>query len=232
MTEVDGPIQVVFKGEVYHLQDVRAERLAAGHRVSTKSDSEVLVHGYEEWGDALVERVDGMFAFALWDGPRGRLTLARDRAGKKPLYWIRVGDRIAFASEMKALLALRWVPNEVDPDAFPYYLNFGYVPEPRTFYRDIRILPPASVITIDVNGEGGREDPGPRRYWRLAWGCAPALRATAAARGLRPLTRSAGARRWGRSGGAAARWPGCGGGPTRDRLRTGGRQPRRLMSTR
>lgn len=162
-----GKVQVVFNGEIYNFQELRAELEAAGHRFRTRSDTEVLVHGWLEWGESLPERVDGMFAFAVWDEERGQLFLARDRAGKKPLFWTRVGDRLAFASEVKALLALDWVANEVDEGALPYYLAFGYVPGTRTFYRGIRKLPPATSMT--VIGEGETQ----RRYWDLDWRRAP-----------------------------------------------------------
>jgi len=163
MGNKDGSVQVVFNGEIYNFQALRTELEAAGHRFRTQSDTEVLVHGWEEWGDALPERVDGMFAFAIWDEAKGRLFLARDRTGKKPLFWTRSGHRFAFASEIKALLTLPWVVDEVDGDALPYYLAYGYVPAPRTFYKGIQKLPPATCMTVD----GGRI--ARRRYWMLDW---------------------------------------------------------------
>ncbi len=144
-------------------------------------------HGYEEWGDALAERVDGMFRLAVWDEARGRLTLGRDRVGKKPLYWLRVGGRIAFASEVKALLALNWVPNEVDPEAFPYYLTFGYVPGPGTFLRDVQVVPPASVMTIDVAWGSDFGGAPARRYWSLDWDARPGIETDEACRSIRSL---------------------------------------------
>lgn len=163
MGNEDGTVQVVFNGEVYNFGALRAELEALGHRFRTQSDTEVLVHGWEAWGESLPERVDGMFALAVWDETRSTLFLARDRAGKKPLFWIETGGRFAFASEVKALLALPWVGAEMDPAALPYYLAYGYVPAPMTFYRGVAKLPPASCMTV----KGGQVTV--RRYWSLDW---------------------------------------------------------------
>jgi asparagine synthase (glutamine-hydrolysing) len=101
----DGRIWVSYNGEIYNHQDVRERLEAAGHRYRTRSDTETIVHAYEEWGDGCVHRFRGMFAFALWDAPQRRLLLARDRLGVKPLYWARAGDTLVFASEIKGILA-------------------------------------------------------------------------------------------------------------------------------
>ncbi len=163
MGNEDGAVQVVFNGEIYNFRELRVELERGGHRFRTRSDTEVLAHGYEAWGDALPERIDGMFAFAVWDEARGRLLLARDRAGKKPLFWTRTATHLAFASEIKALLALPWVSGEMDPSALPAYLAYGYVPAPGTFYRDVASLPPATLLRVD----GGVV--ASARYWSLDW---------------------------------------------------------------
>ena len=163
MASESGGVQVVFNGEIYNFRALRAELERAGHRFRTRSDTEVLVHGYEAWGDALPERVDGMFAFAVWDEARRRLLLARDRAGKKPLFWTRSQGRLAFASEIKALLTLPWVSGEIDVSALPAYLAYGYVPAPGTFYRDVASLPPATLLRVE------RGAATPARYWSLDW---------------------------------------------------------------
>lgn len=194
MPNEDGSVQAVFNGEIYNFRELRAALERRGHRFRSRSDTEVLVHGYEEWGDALPERLDGMFAFAVWDEGRGRLLMARDRAGKKPLFWTRVAGRLAFASEIKALLALPWVEDEVDPRAFPFYLAYGYVPAPGTFQAGIRVLPPASRMVVEA-GEArvGR----PERYWRLRWRSPrrSALPREEAVQGVRRLLDQAVARR-------------------------------------
>ena len=109
----DGAIQVVFNGEIYNFAELRAELAAAGHRCRTGSDTEVIVHGYEQWGDRCVERFRGMFAFALWDGHRRRLLLARDRLGVKPLFFSAMGHELLLASEAKSLLTLDRVPRSI-----------------------------------------------------------------------------------------------------------------------
>jgi len=174
MANEDGSVQAVFNGEIYNFQALRAELEGRGHRFASRSDTEVLVHGWEEWGEELPHRLDGMFAFAVWDERRGSLFLGRDRAGKKPLFWTETAGRFAFASEIKALRALPWFDGELDPAAFPRYLAYGYVPAPATFHRRVRVLPPGSMMTVQAGrGHGSTGRTGgvgdPRRYWELSW---------------------------------------------------------------
>ena len=160
MTNEDGSLWLVFNGEIYNFRELR-KKLEGRHRFRSQGDGETILHLYEEKGDDAVQELDGMFAFALWDAKRRRLLLARDRAGKKPLYY-HDGPRVfAFASEVKALFAHPEVPHERDPDALPLFLTYGYVPTPGTFYRGIRSLPPAHSLVVT---EAGAE--APRRYWR------------------------------------------------------------------
>jgi asparagine synthase (glutamine-hydrolysing) len=159
----DGSIQVVFNGEIYNYQELRAGLLERGHQFRTKSDTEILVHLYEEMGDDLVERLRGMFAFALWDNRRGRLLLARDRLGIKPLYFYRDGEKLLFGSEVKALLAYPGLPRELDVDSLEDYLAYGMVPGPRSIFRKIEKLQPAHVLSWQRGTPAG----APRRYWQL-----------------------------------------------------------------
>jgi asparagine synthase (glutamine-hydrolysing) len=159
----DGSVQIIYNGEIYNYQELRAGLVARGHRFRTHSDTEVVVHLYEEEGEDLVRRLRGMFAFALWDGRRRQLLLARDRLGIKPLYFYRDADKLLFASEPKALLTHPGVPREVDAAALEDYLAFGMVPGRRSIFRHIQKLPPAHVLTVRA-GDWGRE---PRRYWQL-----------------------------------------------------------------
>lgn len=182
MGNEDGSVQVVFNGEIYNFRELREELEGAGHRFRSRSDTEVLVHGWEEWGEALPERLDGMFAFGVWDEGQGMLFLARDRAGKKPLFVYEDEDRLAFASEIKALLALPGMDDTLDPRAIPLYLTYGYVPTPGTFYRRIRKLPPASFLRLPT-GEGERAQD---RYWSPDW-TPRSVPADAAASGVRQL---------------------------------------------
>ena len=163
MTNENGSLWLVFNGEIYNFREVRRE-LEARHRFRSRSDGEVILHLYEEKGDTAVADLDGMFAFALWDAKRRRLLLARDRAGKKPLVYHEGPGLFAFASEVKALLAHSGVPHERDPDSLPFFLTYGYVPTPGTFYRGIRALPPGHSLVVT---EAGAEEP--RRYWRAGF---------------------------------------------------------------
>jgi len=142
----DGNIHIVFNGEIYNYQALRDDLIARGHRFTTASDTETIVHAYEEFGEACVERFRGMFAFAIWDGKRDKLFLARDRFGKKPLFIHEQNGDILFASEIKSLLACPGVSAEVDLNAVWDYLAYRYVPGPATLFSGIRKLPPGSVV--------------------------------------------------------------------------------------
>ena len=156
----NGDVVAVFNGELYNFPELRAELAAKGHEVRGRGDTPVIPHLYEEYGPRFVERLEGMFAIALWDAPRGRLVLARDRLGKKPLAWTRLDDgTLAFASELKALLALPGLRREPDLAALDAYLALQYVPGDRTGLRGVHRLPPASLLVA----EGGTERI--ERYW-------------------------------------------------------------------
>lgn len=159
-----GRIWAVFNGEIYNFLALRAEMEAQGHVFRSKTDSEVLVHAYEQWGHAFVQRLDGMFALALWDQDRGALLLARDRTGKKPLYYASTSKAFVFGSEMKALFAHPGVSRDLNERAVPLYFTYGYVPCPETFYRGIVQVPPASYVLVE-NGQVR----GPFSYWDLAY---------------------------------------------------------------
>jgi asparagine synthase (glutamine-hydrolysing) len=163
MSNEDGTIWTVFNGEIYNYAALRTELEDAGHRFQTNSDTEVLVHLYEDLGERLVERLRGMFAFAIWDRPRRRLLLARDRIGIKPLYVYRDAEKLIFASEPKAIFAFPGVEAAVDPTALESYLAFGAVTGPQSIFRSItRLLPGHTLIATP-----GRLNASPRRYWRL-----------------------------------------------------------------
>jgi asparagine synthase (glutamine-hydrolysing) len=157
-------IWAVLNGEIYNFAAVRAVLETRGHTFATRCDTEVIVHAYEEYGDACVEHLDGMFAFAIWDGPRERLLLARDRFGKKPLCYRSSGADFAFASELQALMpAVPAGRRDVDPDALGDYLAYMAIPAPRTIYRDIHKLPPAHTLVVDAHGTHLRQ------YWTLTY---------------------------------------------------------------
>ena len=157
-----GDVVAVFNGELYNFRALRAELEAKGHDVLGTGDTPVIPHLYEEHGAGFAERLEGMFAVALWDRARERLVLARDRVGKKPLLWTRLPDgTLAFASELKALLQVPGISREVDPDAIDAYLALQYVPGPRTALRGIQKVPPGHVLVA----EGGSERL--ERYWKL-----------------------------------------------------------------
>jgi asparagine synthase (glutamine-hydrolysing) len=157
----DGAVQLVCNGEIYNFRELRRELEARGARFATGSDCEVLVHLYAEQGEAMVERLDGMFGFALWDGRRRRLVLGRDRLGIKPLYYAVEDGRLLFASEIKALLAVRARAADVDPASLDQLLYLGYVSAPRTLFRGIHKLPPGHLL---VAADGRIEI---RPFWRM-----------------------------------------------------------------
>ena len=157
----DGSIQVIFNGEIYNHALLRGDLQVLGHRFKTASDTEVIVHAYEQWGTACFARLWGMFAIAVWDGPARRLVLARDRFGKKPLFYHHRGQMLFFASEMKALLAGGVADREVDPIAADQYFTFGYIPGPRSIMRSIKKVPPGTFLVF--NGD----QPAMSRFWQL-----------------------------------------------------------------
>src|SRR3954463_8616814 len=161
LTNETRSIWVVFNGEIYNFAEIRTELETHGHRFRTHSDTEVIVHAYEQWGDRAVDRFRGMFAFALWDEPKRRLLLVRDRVGVKPLYYAITSTGVVFGSEIKSLLEDPDVPREWSPEALDAYLTLQYVPTPQTIYRGIWKLPAAHLLVA----EGGRVTV--RRYWDL-----------------------------------------------------------------
>jgi asparagine synthase (glutamine-hydrolysing) len=159
----DGSVQVVFNGEIYNYRELRDGLLARGHTLRTSSDTEVLVHLYEELGPGLVEKLRGMFAFALWDCRERRLVLARDRVGIKPLYVYRDDEKILFGSELKAILAHPQVDRRVDAESLEDYLALGFVPGAKSIFRRIGKLPAAHVIVVSAR----QWEAEPRRFWEL-----------------------------------------------------------------
>ena len=160
MANDDGSISLTFNGEIYNYRELRSSLEARGVAFRTSSDTEVLLRLYEAEGEECLQRLEGMFAFAVWDGRRNRLLLARDRAGKKPLYYAANPARLVFASEIKALLQHPGISPDVDDDALPALFLFGYVPTPGTCYRGLRALPPGHLLTADAEGRVGIQE-----YW-------------------------------------------------------------------
>jgi len=158
----DGSVCVVFNGEIYNYQELVPELTRLGHTFRTRSDTEAIVHAWEQWGPECVRRFRGMFAFALWDRNRETLFLARDRLGVKPLYYAALPDgTLIFGSELKALAAHDGLARTLDPYAIEEYFALGYVPEPRTIYRGALKLPPAHTLTV----ARGKPLPEPVEYW-------------------------------------------------------------------
>jgi asparagine synthase (glutamine-hydrolysing) len=155
----DGSVWIVFNGEVYNHQDLRRKLTARGHRFRTHSDTEAIVHAYEEYGESCVEHLEGMFAFAIYDGRRGDLFLARDRLGKKPLFYAALGGAVHFASEIKALRQSPAWDGEIDPAALEMYMPLGYILAPRTIYRHVHKLEPGHTLLLR---DGAFRI---RRYW-------------------------------------------------------------------
>lgn len=158
-----GTIHVVFNGEIYNFMELRRDLTARGHRFASQSDTEALVHAYEEYGEDCVRRLDGMFAFALWDTEARRLILARDRVGKKPLFYTISDGTLIFSSELQSLVRHPRVSREVDLAALDQYLSFGYVPGPGTIYRAVRKLEPAHYLVWEE--ARARQE----RYWSLRY---------------------------------------------------------------
>jgi len=163
LSNEDGSVWIAYNGEVYNHAELRRELEAAGHRYRTASDTETLVHAYEQWGPAFVRRLHGMFALAIWDRAHRRLFVARDHVGIKPLYWTRAEGAFVCASEIKALFAFPGVRREPDPDAVVQHLTLRYAAAPRTMFAGIHKLPPGHSLTLE-GGEAKLE-----RWWRASY---------------------------------------------------------------
>jgi asparagine synthase (glutamine-hydrolysing) len=157
----DGKIWIVFNGEIYNFEELNRRYLSSGHKFRTRSDTETIVHLYEELGEACFAELRGMFGIALWDGRKKKLLLARDRLGKKPLYYSWDGRRLVFGSEIKAMWAAGGISKEIDAEAVSDYFSYQYVPAPKTIYRAIRKLRPANYLVVE--GSSIRETP----YWDI-----------------------------------------------------------------
>jgi asparagine synthase (glutamine-hydrolysing) len=161
LSNEDGTVWIAFNGEIYNFEDLNERYLSSGHTFKTRSDTETIVHLYEQLGEACFAELRGMFAIALWDARRKRLVLARDRVGKKPLFYSWDGRRLLFGSEVKALWPAGGLSKEIDLEALSDYFSFQYVPAPKTIYRNVRKLRAAHYAIVDASGI--REVP----YWDL-----------------------------------------------------------------
>ena len=164
MSNEDDTVHVVFNGEIYNFRELRGELEGRGHRFRSQADTEVIVHLYEERGPDFVDAIDGMFAIAVWDDRLRRLVLARDRAGKKPLFYYRDERRVVFGSEIKALFAHPGVPVRIDAARIPGLFVHGYVQRPETLYQGVRQVDPATVVVVELDGRIAE-----RGYWRLEY---------------------------------------------------------------
>jgi asparagine synthase (glutamine-hydrolysing) len=162
MANENGSVHVTFNGEIYNFLELKKELQNCGHAFRSNSDTEVIVHAYEEWGVDCVHRFNGMFAFGLWDDNQQRLWLVRDRMGIKPLFYAVLPDRILFGSEIKAILAAPGAPRRLDNEALALYLQLNWTPAPRTLLKDVRQLEPGQFLTADAKGHVGVTT-----YWDL-----------------------------------------------------------------
>lgn len=166
MASADGRAHVAFNGEVYNFIELRTELVQRGHSFRSSSDTEVILAGYLEWGEAVIHRLDGMFALALWDETQKQLLLARDRTGKKPLYVYEDDRKVLFASEVKSILLHPDVDARLWPEAIPQFLSHGYVPTPATFWSRIRKVRPSTFEVFALGKAGSRAE----RYWEFPMG--------------------------------------------------------------
>ena len=147
----DGQIWIVFNGEIYNHKEIRAELENKGHQFKTKTDTEAIVHAYEEYGDSCVQKLNGMFAFAIWDNRNHTLFLARDRIGIKPLYYLFDKNRLIFGSELKSILRAGDIPKRIDLQALDHFLTFEFIPAPLSIFQDIKKLPPGHTLKLKNN---------------------------------------------------------------------------------
>ena len=161
MSNEDGSLWTTYNGEIFNYLELRKDLEARGHRFRTKSDTEVILHAYEEYGDSCVDRFNGQWAFAIWDARKARLFLSRDRLGVRPLFFTIADGHFIFASEIKAIFCHRAVPRAIDPEALDQVFTFWHTQPPRTIFRDVQIIPPGHSMAV----EAGKVRSWP--YWRL-----------------------------------------------------------------
>ena len=159
----DKSVWIVFNGEIYNYKNIRNELIQKGHQFTTNSDTETILHAYEEYGETCPEKLNGMFGFAIWDGRNNRLFLARDRIGIKPLYYYLDSNRLVFGSELKSILQVKDIPRQVNPKALDNFLTFEYVPAPLSIFQGIKKLEPGHTLMWD-NGKTTI-----RKYWNLEY---------------------------------------------------------------
>ena len=161
MSNETGDLQVTFNGEIYNFAELRQELERSGHHFKSRSDTEVLLHGYESWGEGMFEKLRGQFAFAIWDEPRQQLIFARDRLGKKPFFFAEDAGRFIFGSELTVFRLVPGLTLSISPSAFCEYIEFGYVQSPRTILKEVQQLPPGHYGILN------REGLSVRSYWAL-----------------------------------------------------------------
>jgi len=164
MSNEDDTVWIIFNGEIYNFEELRLQLAAAGHQFRSKTDTETIIHGYEEWGEEIVPRLRGMFALAIWDAKERRLLIARDRIGKKPVFYYCENDKFFFGSEIKSILASGEVAANPDFVALHDYLTYMYFPAPRTAFENIRKLPPATILSVQIK-QDGRLVQRQRTFW-------------------------------------------------------------------
>lgn len=170
MRSHDDRFVLTFNGEIYNHRSVRRQLEGEGVRFATESDSEVLIESYRRWGEAALDKLSGMFAFALWDAREQRLFCARDRAGEKPFYWMVAGGSFVFASELKSLVDWPGLDKSIDFEALIDFLTLGFVADPKSIWKGIRKLAPAHSLTVGYDSAGAPVAAAPQRYWSLAFG--------------------------------------------------------------
>lgn len=181
MFDESGRVALVFNGEIYNFRTIRDELSAKGHQFRTDSDTEVIIEGWKEWGTACVDHFEGMFAFALWDADTRQLFLARDRLGKKPLYYATLANGLLlFGSELKALMAHPELPRDIDPKAVEEFFALAYVPDPRSIFRGVHKLAPGHRLSWTRGGQAKLEE-----YWDISFGVDTPSEPTQAAEALR-----------------------------------------------
>ena len=151
MGNEDGSVHVTLNGEIYNFKTLRERLLGLGHTFQTHSDTEVIVHGYEQWGDEVLQHLCGMFGLAIWDERRRRLVLARDRMGIKPVYYVDAPEVFGYASDLRSIVSMPHVDKDLDEEALALYLHYAYVPAPWTIFKGLRKLRPAEMCVVEAS---------------------------------------------------------------------------------